>query len=63
MKVMLEYWIVDPKSFVLEQFVLKNGHYELFNIFQQNETITSPNIHCASFTMAEIMENIPDIQE
>ena len=58
-----EYWIVDPDSFVLEQFVLKNGQYELFNIFQQDETITSPNIRCTSFTMAEIMVNIPDIQE
>lgn len=58
-----EYWIIDPASFVLEQFVLKNGHYELINIFQQNETVTSANIHCASFTMAEIKKNIPDIQE
>ncbi|MFA1819303.1 Uma2 family endonuclease [Virgibacillus oceani] len=58
-----EYWIVDPESFILEQFVLVNGQYELHNIFQQNESITSPNIHCVNFTMAEIAENIPDIKE
>ncbi|GAB3800727.1 Uma2 family endonuclease [Virgibacillus kimchii] len=58
-----EYWIVDPESFILEQFVLDNGQYELFNIFQQKELVTSPNIRCVSFTMAEIMENIPDIQD
>jgi len=58
-----EYWIVEPESFILEQFVLVNGQYEPYNIFQQNESITSPNIHCVNFTMAAIAENIPDIKE
>lgn len=56
-----EYWIVDPDSCVLEQFVLRGERYELHNIFQQDVLITSPNILCVSFTMNMIMENIPDL--
>ncbi|EKN64633.1 Uma2 family endonuclease [Schinkia azotoformans] len=54
-----EYWIVDPAIFVLEQFILQNERYELINIFQDSEIITSPNIPCISFTMAEILNKIP----
>ena len=56
-----EYWIVDPNSGVLEQFVLRGERYEPHNIFQQDDLITSPNILCVSFTMNMIMENIPDL--
>jgi len=54
-----EYWIVDPNIEALEQYVLKNDRYELFNIFQNDEPITSPNISCISFTMNNVMEDIP----
>ncbi|HHY73643.1 MAG TPA: Uma2 family endonuclease [Bacillus bacterium] len=54
-----EYWIVDPEIFVLEQFILQNERYELINIFQDNDLITSPNIPCISFTMDEIINKIP----
>jgi len=56
-----EYWIVDPNSSVLEQFVLRGKRYELHDIYQQDDLITSPNILCVSFTMNMIMENIPDL--
>lgn len=55
-----EYWVVDPNSAVLEQYILADDQYELINIFQENEIVTSPNISCISFTMAEIIEAIPD---
>lgn len=58
-----EYWIVDPNSGVLEQFVLREERYELHDIFQQDELITSPNIPCVSFTMDMIMEKIPDLSD
>lgn len=54
-----EYWIVDHATGVLEQFILENKRYELINIFQGNELVTSPNIPCISFTMLDIMEKIP----
>lgn len=54
-----EYWIIDPNSAVLEQYILAADRYELVNIFQENEIVTSPNIACISFTMAEIIEAIP----
>ncbi|EKN64342.1 Uma2 family endonuclease [Schinkia azotoformans] len=55
-----EYWVIDPNSAVLEQYILADDRYELINIFQENEMVTSPNISCISFTMAEIIEAIPD---
>lgn len=54
-----EYWIVDPATGVLEQYILQEDHYELINIFQGIELVTSPNIPCISFTMAEIIAKIP----
>ncbi|HHY73305.1 MAG TPA: Uma2 family endonuclease [Bacillus bacterium] len=54
-----EYWIVDPCTGVLEQFILADGRYELINIFQEDEIVTSPAISCASFTMADIIKEIP----
>lgn len=54
-----EYWIVDPNLGSLEQYVLTNERYELMNIFQNDEHITSQNISCISFTMKNVMDNIP----
>ncbi|WP_458413231.1 Uma2 family endonuclease [Schinkia sp. CFF1] len=54
-----EYWIVDHNAETIEQYILEGERYELVNIFQENEIVTSPNISCISFTMAEISEKIP----
>lgn len=54
-----EYWIVDPVSGVLEQYIQNSERYELINIFQEKEPITSPTIPCISFSMSEIIEKIP----
>ncbi|MFD1362368.1 Uma2 family endonuclease [Lentibacillus salinarum] len=56
-----EYWIVEPKTGILEQYSLHEDQYDLINIFQEDEPITSPGIPCISFTMAEIMEGIPSL--
>ena len=56
-----EYWIVDPNIGALEQYILKNNRYELADIFQNNDPVTSPHISCVSFTMNKVMEGIPDI--
>lgn len=58
-----EYWIVDPDMETLEQYILKNDYYELVNLFQDEEAVTSPHISCIAFTMNNVMENIPDIND
>ncbi|WP_188454042.1 Uma2 family endonuclease [Virgibacillus oceani] len=58
-----EYWIVEPTSGILEEYILQGNKYELFNVFQGDELVNSPNIPCVSFTMADIMDNIPDIKD
>lgn len=56
-----EFWIVEPETGTLEQYLLRNDRYELTDLFQDDETITSPNIPCISFTMKEIMDKIPEL--
>lgn len=58
-----EYWIVDPAYGILEEYILLDNRYELMNIFQEDEMVTSPNIRCMSFTMTQIMEKIPELPE
>ncbi|GGB36338.1 Uma2 family endonuclease [Virgibacillus dakarensis] len=57
-----EYWIVEPASGMLEQYTLQDEQYTIFNVFQHNDNVSSPNVSCISFTMEEIMNNIPDIK-
>lgn len=58
-----EFWIVEPRLGILEQHLLIESHYELIDIFQNDEMISSPNLPCVSFTMAEIMNNLPKLQD
>ena len=58
-----EYWIVDPENGILEQYTLHEDRYELVDIYQREEPITSTSITCVSFTMAAIMRNIPHLTD
>jgi len=58
-----EYWIVEPKPGIIEAYILNEDHYELINIFQNDEQVTSPNIPYISFTMNKIMDNIPNFPD
>lgn len=58
-----EYWVVEPKTGILEQYLLHSEQYNLNDIFQDDEEILSPNISCVSFTMNCIMENIPELEK
>ena len=58
-----EYWIVEPTLGILEQYLLNGDRYELSNIYQQDEPISSPTISCISFTMDKIMSNIPELDD
>nr|WP_276719335.1 Uma2 family endonuclease [Kyrpidia tusciae] len=56
-----EYWIVEPQTFVLEQYILEKERYELTAVYHGEEPVSSPGIPCISFTMQAIAERIPDI--
>ncbi|ALX47158.1 Uma2 family endonuclease [Lentibacillus amyloliquefaciens] len=58
-----EYWIVEPNAGMLEQYILKDSQYEIINVFHDNEPVTSPNIACISFTMRDIMDNVPELED
>ncbi|MCJ7842045.1 Uma2 family endonuclease [Lederbergia sp. NSJ-179] len=58
-----EYWIVEPQTGILEAYILQGKQYKLANIFLEDEIVTSPHIPCLSFTMAEIMDKIPDLED
>ncbi|GAX91116.1 Uma2 family endonuclease [Effusibacillus lacus] len=56
-----EYWILDLESKTLEQYVL-NGHvYELLDVYAADDQIHSERIACVSFSMNQILNNVPDL--
>lgn len=57
-----EYWLVDPFIGALEQYILNDKVYELAEIYTEDEHVSSSLVSCASFTMRDIMNQIPDLQ-
>lgn len=57
-----EYWIVEPVLGILEQYLLQGNRYELVNIFQGEERVTSSKLPCIGFSMKEIKDRIPNIE-
>ncbi|MCD9026328.1 Uma2 family endonuclease [Cohnella silvisoli] len=56
-----EYWIVDPDSYSLELYLLReNGVYELADLFNADEPVISPRLTCLSFTMNDIIAVVKD---
>lgn len=51
-----EYWIVDPPHEALEQYILTDGKYELFHVFDREEPVQSDRLPCVSFTMGQITD-------
>lgn len=58
-----EYWIIDPTHQTLEQYHLVEGKYETLNVFQNDESVKSPTIKCISFTMKQLMGNLPKLKD
>lgn len=56
-----EYWIVDINNEVLEQYLLADKQYQLFEVYKEDEPVYSEQIPCISFTMRGIMDSIPDL--
>lgn len=56
-----EYWIVDSATRTLEQHKLVEiGHYELRNLFEGDDTVTSDKLPCVSFVISDIFREIPN---
>ena len=53
-----EYWIVDPAHASLEQYMLTDNRYELFNVYDRDETVRSDRLPCVSFTMGQIVDAV-----
>lgn len=56
-----EYWIVDINNELLEQYLLTDQEYNLFEVYQENEPVHSEQLTCISFTIREIMNSIPEL--
>lgn len=53
-----EYWIVDAVTRTLEQFQLAGEIYELCNLFQGEDPVTSDKLPCVSFIIDDIFKEI-----
>lgn len=54
-----EYWVVDINSQTLERHVLNdNGGYELTELFESGDTVTSDKLPCASFPLDELFGDL-----
>ncbi|HZG76286.1 MAG TPA: Uma2 family endonuclease [Paenibacillus sp.] len=52
-----EYWIVDPPNLTVEQYRLEPGAsaYELRQVFDRNDTVTSSKLPCVSLPVIEAL--------
>jgi Uma2 family endonuclease len=57
-----EYWIVDSDARILEQYRLHGELYELFNLFEGNEKVTSDKLPCVSFVISEIFSEMSIVE-
>ncbi|MFD0960035.1 Uma2 family endonuclease [Paenibacillus chungangensis] len=56
-----EYWIIDTEARTLEQYqLLEGGRYELNNLFECNDTVTSDKIPCIGFVIEDIFREVKD---
>jgi Uma2 family endonuclease len=56
-----EYWIVDSITRTLEQYQLDDsGLYELRNLFEGNDKVTSDKLPCVAFVIGDMFREIPN---
>jgi Uma2 family endonuclease len=56
-----EYWIIDMSSSTLEQYSLNGIVYDLIEIYADEETIHSDRLPCVTFSMRQLMQEIPEL--
>jgi Uma2 family endonuclease len=58
-----EYWIIDLSNFTLEQYVLHNQAYEMVELYSSDDIVRSERLPCVSFTMNNLVKDLPDLTE
>lgn len=58
-----EYWIIDPANRTIEQFILDEDKYELTEVYEEDEPIRSERVSCVTFTLGEILAEVPKIPD
>jgi Uma2 family endonuclease len=56
-----EYWIVDPANEAIEQYMLSDKRYDLAQVYTEDEQVQSDRVQCVSFSMNDIMNNVPKL--
>lgn len=56
-----EYWIVDPFTESLEQYILSQDSYMLQEIYSGDMIVQSERVSCVSLSMKEILDHLPDL--
>ncbi|WP_199617339.1 Uma2 family endonuclease [Paenibacillus alkalitolerans] len=49
-----EYWVVDPVTYTLDQFVLDDDRYRLLETYGVDDRLTSPNFSCIAVDIASL---------
>ncbi|MFC5407430.1 Uma2 family endonuclease [Cohnella soli] len=57
-----EYWVIDPVSRTLEQYLLSGEAYIIGRLFEGDETVISERLPCISYSIAELFSD-PGIQK
>jgi Uma2 family endonuclease len=58
-----EYWIVDSHHYTIEQFLQRDGKFELYHIYSFGETLTSPALSCIHINIDEVFEDARRLEE
>ena len=53
-----EYWIIDPAAMTLEQYGLRGNRYELENVFEGEDAVSSERLPCVGFHVAELFAEL-----
>ncbi|XID90665.1 Uma2 family endonuclease [Paenibacillaceae bacterium WGS1546] len=53
-----EYWLVDPGARTLEQYELIEAHYELAELYAEEDRVSSDKLPCVSFVLGEIFNEV-----
>ncbi|WP_027086098.1 Uma2 family endonuclease [Cohnella panacarvi] len=55
-----EYWVVETKARTIERYVLTEaGVYELRDLFEENDAVSSDKLPCAAFVVGELFSDLP----
>jgi Uma2 family endonuclease len=54
-----EYWIADPVHRTIDQFLLTDGKFNLFETYGKNDILTSPLLACIRIELNRVFPEAP----